>query len=146
MTTVDSNLVGFHGGFATSTHAYYAPHTNAIAGWHGNVVRISLSDFSSSGVEHFDLTTIDADLKYFSGGFATSTHAYYVPRSSSTGHKVARISLSDFSSSGVDYFDLTTINSALKGFMGGFATSTHAYVAPNYNGNFHGNAVRFRLN
>ena len=137
LTTISSSLAGFQGGFATSTHAYYVPNCYNTGTVHGHVVRISLSDFSTSGVEHFDLATVSSSLGGFSGGFATSTHAYYVPSynsGSNSGH-VARISLSDFSTSGVEHFDLATVSSTLVGFEGGFATSTHAYYVPTINGN-----------
>ena len=43
---------------------------------------------------------------------------------------MARISLTDFSSSGVSYLDLTTINSNLKGFNGGFAAGDYGSLVP----------------
>ena len=83
LASVDSAFTGFAGGFATSDHAYYVPNDSGAR--HGNVVRISVSDFSSSGVEHFDLASVDSNLMRFNGGFATSDHAYYVG-STSTPH------------------------------------------------------------
>ena len=112
------------------------------------MARISLSNFSTSGVEHFDLATESSSLVGFQGGFATSTHAYYVPTQvgTATNGNVVRVSLADFSTSGVDYFDLATVSSSLAGFSGGFATSTHGYLVPYYNGGgYQGNAVRIPL-
>ena len=68
-------------------------------------------------------------------------HAYYVPYFNGA----VRVSLSDFTASGVEVLDLSTVNSNLKGFNGGFATATHAYYVPYYNGAYHGNAVRVSL-
>merc|ERR1712194_158828 len=123
------------------------PHFNGV-GKHGNVVRVSLSDFSTSGVEHFDLATVQSTLTGFYGGFATNTHAYYVPHFNGVGNhgNVVRVSLSDFSTSGVEHFDLATVQSTLTGCHGGFATSTHAYYVPLYNtAGYHGNVVRVSL-
>ena len=80
------------------------------------------------------------------GGFATDAHAYYVPFHNGAYHGYAvRVSLSDFSSSGVEYLNLADTNSNLKGFMGGFVTDTHAYYVPHHNGAFHGYAARVSL-
>ena len=132
LASVDSNLKGFHGGFATSTHAYYVPYSNGAVGASGYAARVSLSDFTASGVEVLNLASVDSNLKGFIGGFATSTHAYYVPYSNS-GY-AARVSLSDFTASGVEVLNLASVDSNLKGFHGGFATSTHAYYVPYSNG------------
>ena len=123
------------------------PHRNDD-GRSGYAARVSLSDFSSSGVEYLNLADTISNLKGFFGGFVTATHAYYVPylNSAYNGY-AARVSLSDFSSSGVEYLNLADSNSNLKGFMGGFATDAHAYSVPNYNGapNYHGYAARVSL-
>ena len=66
-------------GFATATHAYYVPYDRGPNSWHGNAVRVSLADFSISGIEVLDLAASNVNLKGFWGGFATATHAYYVP-------------------------------------------------------------------
>jgi hypothetical protein len=93
-----------------------------------------------------DKQAVSSSLTSYKGGFATSTHAYYVPyRNGVVGvANVARILLSDFSTSGVEHFNLASVSSSLVGFVGGFATSTHAYYAPNvYNSGVpHGNVVR----
>jgi len=85
-----------------ATHAYYVPHYNNGA-YSGYATRVSLSDFSSSGVEYLNLADTNSNLRGFGGGFATDAHAYYVPSYSGVhlGY-TARVSLSDFSSTGVD--------------------------------------------
>ena len=147
LASVDSNLKGFQGGFATSTHAYYMPYKND-GGRSGYAARVSLSDFTASGVEILNLASVNSNLKGFNGGFATSTHAYYVPHQNDGGYHgyTARVSLSDFTASGVEVLNLESVNSNLKGFVGGFATSTHAYYVPYYDGGaIHGYAVRVSL-
>ena len=78
----------------TLTHAYYVPYNNGA--YHGYAARVSLSDFTASGVEVLNLTGVDSNLKGFMGGFATSTHAYYVPYKKDDGEHgyAARVSLS----------------------------------------------------
>jgi len=115
---------------------YYNGNSNGYGAFSGYAARVSLSDFSSSGVQFFNLAETDPNLKGFNGGFVTDAHAYYVPiihrpGSSETYHGyAARVSLSDFSSSGVEFLNLADPNSNLKGFAGGFVTDTHAYYVP----------------
>ena len=58
---------------------------------------------------------------------------------------VARVSLSDFSSSGVSYLNLADADANLKGFVGGFTDGTFAYFVPYHNGAYHGYAARIRV-
>ena len=144
---VDANLKGFVGGFATSNHAYYVPASNGGAGKSGYTARVALSDFTTSGVEVLNLASVDSNLKGFHGGFATSTHAYYVPYHNGAVYNgyAARVSLSDFTASGVEVLNLASADSNLKGFFGGFATSTHAYYVPHYGDGHKGHAARVSL-
>ena len=94
LAAVNSNLKGFAGGFSTSTHGYYVPYTND-GGRSGYTARVSLSDFTNSGVEYLNLEGVNSNLKGFNGGFATSTHTYYVPyNNGGTSGYAARVSLS----------------------------------------------------
>ncbi|CAN0143713.1 unnamed protein product [Ectocarpus sp. 6 AP-2014] len=45
----------------------------------GKLVRVDLSDFSSSGVQVLDLTEVDPDLRGFTGGFAAGHWGFLVP-------------------------------------------------------------------
>ncbi|EOD17451.1 hypothetical protein EMIHUDRAFT_102676 [Emiliania huxleyi CCMP1516] len=146
LADTNSNLKGFQGGYVTDTHAYYVPYSNGAA-YSGYAARVSLSDFSSSGVEYLNLADTNPNLKGFFGGFATDAHAYYLPNKNDGGRNgyAARVSLSDFSNSGVEYLNLADTNSNLKGFNGGFATDAHAYFVPDKNGSPHGYAARVNL-
>ena len=74
-------------------------------------------------VEYLNLADTNSNLKGFRGGFATDAHAYYVPLDNGSPHGyAARVSLSDSSSSGVEYLNLAETNPNLKGFIGGFGT------------------------
>jgi len=146
LTTVNANLKGFRGGFTDGTYGYFVPREND-GGDHGNLARIDLSDFSTSGVSYLNLSTVNANLKGFHGGFTDGTYGYFVPRAiDGAAHgNVARVDLTDFSTSGVSYLDLTTVNSNLKGFVGGFTDGTHGYFVPRDNGADHGNVARVDL-
>jgi len=92
-----------------------------------------------------DLTARDSDLMGFRGGFTDGTYGYMVPcYNGAYFGKVARFSLSDFSS--VSVLDLTATDPDLKGFTGGFTDGTYGYVVPNTNGgtNF-GKVARFSV-
>ena len=92
LTTTDSDVKGFIGGFSDETYGYLVPFHNGRY-------------FGS--VDVLDLTTTDSDLKGLFGGFSDGTYGYLVPVDNSAYHgKVARFSLSDFSS--VEVLDLTT--------------------------------------
>jgi len=77
LASTSSTLKGFNGGFVGGTYAYFVPSSNGA--YHGNVARVDLTDFSASGVSYLDLTTVDANLKGFAGGFSDGTHGYLVP-------------------------------------------------------------------
>ena len=94
------------------------------------------SAFEDRTADVLDLTTTDADLKGFLGGFTDDTYGYFVPDYDGvTGvrfGKVARVTLSDFST--VDVLDLSTTDADLKGFTDAFTDGTYGYFVPYYNG------------
>ena len=117
-------------------------------GYHGNLVRISLTDFSSSGVEHVPVATINWNLRGFQGGFMSGNYAYLVPYAKGVGDYhgyVARISLTDFSPTGVSYLNLADGNTALVGYRGGFAAGGHAWFVPYGGDPLHGLVARIKL-
>ena len=129
MAVANTNLRGFVGGFYHGGYAYYVPFSHS--GAQGHVARVSVSNFSPSGVEYFNMAESNSNLRAFHGGFTDGSYAYYVPIS--YGH-VVRVSLSDFSPSGVESFDLTAVESNLVNQVGGFADGSYAYYMPRGNG------------
>ncbi len=131
----DSDLVGFQGGVATADHMYFCPFWDASGARAGKLVRVSHTDFTSSGIEVLDIGASNSALVGFIDAFATANHVYLAPSSNSQpayhGNAV-RVSLTDFTSSGIENVNLQTVNTNLKGFGGGFATANHAYYCPNY--------------
>jgi hypothetical protein len=143
LTTFDTELKGFHGGFADGGYGYLVPHINGNR--FGKVARFLLSDFST--VSALDLTgtqldgTADSDLVGFIGGFTDGTHGYLVPYFNG---KVVRFQLSTFSSIEVLYI----ATHPHGGFYGGFTDGLYGYLVPNAptaNNVKFGKVVRFAL-
>jgi hypothetical protein len=134
LTTVDSGLKGFYGGFTDGRYGYFAPTNNGSPS--GKVARVDLQDFAPSGVVTLDLATVDSGLKGFSGGFTDGRYGYFVPsyNGSDLSGKVARVDLQNFAPSGVATLDLTAVDSGLKGFYGGFTDGHYGYFVPSGNG------------
>ena len=141
LADTNTNLKGFFDDFSDGTFAYFVPYHNGDA-HSGYVACVSLSDFSSSGVTYLNLADTNTNLKLgFYGGFTDGTFAYFVPSGMNAYGYVARVSLSDFSSSGVSFLNLADTNTNLKGFYGGFTDGTFAYFVPRYNGAAHSGYV-----
>jgi len=156
LTQENTYLRGFHGGFADSNFEYMY----LVPGWHGigssaeqhgisyyerrasHAVRVSLTDFSSSGVSYFDLRDTAVNLVYFTGGFVSGAHAYYIPN---THGVLTRVRTADFSSSGVETLDLASINAAYEEFCGGFVAGGHAWLYQCYENVVGGAAWILRL-
>jgi hypothetical protein len=134
LADINTNLIGFSGGFTDGTFGYFMPHYNGVR--HGYIARVSLSDFSSSGVSYINLADTNTNLRGFFGGFTDGSFGYFVPHNNGVAKNGygARVSLSDFSSSGVTYLNLADTNTNLKGFVGGFTDGTFGYFVPHNNG------------
>jgi len=113
----------FTGGFTDGTYGYLVPYM------HSKVGRFLLSDFST--VQVLDVGPYGfTPYSGFNSGFTDGTYGYMVPFNfyNNIGSKVARFSLSDFST--VQVLDLTATDSDLKGFQGGFTDGTYGYLVP----------------
>jgi hypothetical protein len=139
LATIHNELRGFHGGFATDTHAYFCPgYNNMSPYYHGRVVRVLHSDFTASGVEYFNLADYSAPsglMQGWYGIFSSGAHAYLVPyggvdAAHHSSRNAVRFSLSDFSISSVETVFVPAVNSNLKGFKPGAVDSTYAYYSP----------------
>jgi hypothetical protein len=146
LTTVDSGLQGFHGGFTDGRYGYLVPFQNS-AGITGKVARVDLLNFTTSGVSVLSLGLVDNDLRGFDGGFTDGRYGYFVPNYTGNGYsgKVARLDLLDFSATGVTALDLAGVDARLKGFSGGFTDGRYGYFVPNYNGSLSGVVARVDL-
>ena len=105
--------------------------------YHGKVVRVDLQNFSLGSVTSLDLANVDLSLKGFDGGFTDGRYAYLVPHQISVmeySGKLARVDLTNFSTSGVEWLDLAAQDSNLKGFYGGFTDGRYGYLVPYFDG------------
>ena len=69
------------------------PHNHGETDWnsfHGYAARISLTDFSGSGVEYVNLGNTHTLLRGFDGGFVAGGFAYFVPVRRSQHHEDPR--------------------------------------------------------
>ncbi len=129
MTEVSSGLKGYVGGFSDGRYGYLVPFHNGDSHF-GVVARLDLNDFTSSGVTYLDLSTVNAGLKGFHGGFTDGRYGYFVPFYNGTQYSglVARLDLQNFSPSGVSVLDLSALG--LKSFYGGFTDGRYGYLVP----------------
>jgi hypothetical protein len=147
LTSIDTNLRGFSGGFTDGRYGYLVPHANNTTR-HGLATRIDLQNFSTGGVTVLDFSAVDSNLRGFAGGFTDGRYGYYVPyaNSSSNMHGYAvRVDLQNFTTGGVTVLDLTNggVNPLLEGYTGGFSDGRYAYFVPFANDTtYHGNLVR----
>jgi len=141
----------FCGGFVAGGHAWlYQCYVN-VAGGAAWILRLTLSDFSSSGVQACDIAgSVNANLKGWSGGFSDGTYAYFIATNRAPGTEsgyITRISLSDFSTdgTGVSFWNLEAVDTDMVGFRSGFHDGTFAYLTGYYHGGYANHVVRFPL-
>lgn len=106
----------------------------------GKIVRFLLSDFTT--IETLNMKEKDEGVGSadWDGGFTDGNYGYMVDRMAWNHGKgrVVRFSLSDFTPNGVELIELTSVNTYLRGFSGGFSDGTYGYAVPYYNGqDFH---------
>jgi hypothetical protein len=86
--------------------------------------------------------------KGFFGGFTDGRYAYLLPSYNGAAlHGIfTRVDLSNYTTSGVSYLDVSTVgNTGAKGFVGGFTDGRYAYLVPHFNGVHHGIFTRVDL-
>ncbi len=134
LASVDAGLKSFAGGFTDGRYGYFVPNTND-SGRSGKVARVDLQNFVTATVTALDLTSVDAGLKGFIGGFTDGRYGYFVPfLNDGYSGKVARVDLQNFTTGGVTSLDLASVDPGLRGFQGGFTDGRYGYFVPFYNG------------
>jgi len=146
----NTSAKGFWGGFTDGRYAYLVPIYNGSA-YSGLFTRVDLLNYTTSGVSYLDVSTGgNTSAKGFIGGFTDGRYAYLVPTYNgySGSGLFTRIDLSNYTTSGVSYLDVSTAgNTGAKGFYGGFTDGRYAYLVPNNgNGVYHGIFTRVDLN
>jgi hypothetical protein len=99
---------------------------------------------------YLDVSTAgNTSAKGFIGGFTDGRYAYLVPHNNGSAYSglFTRVDLSNYTTSGVTYLDVSTAgNTGAKGFQGGFTDGRYAYLVPLNNGAYHGILTRVDLN
>lgn len=143
---VDTRQGAFSGTCNGVAYGFLAPFFDGDS-YSGKAVRVTDSRFlnTSSGtlcttvkgkkkcsVTVIDLTTLDASLAGFAGGFVSRCYAYFVPyfNGFQFASKVVKVHVANFSLANVTTIDLRTRDSQLAGFFGGFAHGDYGYLAP----------------
>jgi hypothetical protein len=148
LTDVSPSLKGYIGGFTDGRYGYFVP--SGYPTRQGMLARVDLTNFTVSGVTVLDLTTIDAELLGFAGGFSDGRYGYLVPNGIGVVSygKIARVDLQSFITTSVTVLDLSLVDSQLKGFEGGFTDGRYGYFVPQeFDGaNYHGKVARVDLN
>jgi hypothetical protein len=146
-TAGNTGAKGFHGGFTDGRYAYLVPHSNGT--YHGTFTRVDLSNYTASGVTNLDVSTAgNTGAKGFIGGFTDGHYAYLVPHYNGSAYNgiLTRVDLTNYTTSGVSYLDVSTAgNTGAKGFLGGFTDGRYAYLVPYANGAYHGTFTRIDL-
>jgi hypothetical protein len=132
LSSINANAKGFYGGFTDGRYGYLVPTQNP-SGYAGLTARVDLQNFTSSGATFLDFTAVNVNAKGYAGGFTDGRYGYFVPRySGSPGWNglAVRVDLQNYTTSGTTILDLTSVNSNLNGFRGGFTDGKYAYFCP----------------
>eukprot|EP00435_Cladocopium_sp_Y103_P002902 s1116_g1.t1 len=128
LTQIDSDIGAFHGGFHDGTYGYLVPHfetwwqlgdkTNlrefmgdSSLGSSGKVVRFDLATFSTFEVLDVSDNGMYTERRKFIDGFTDFEHGFLVPMGTDS-RTFVRFSLKDFTLTGVDAVDLTSVSSS----------------------------------
>jgi hypothetical protein len=145
-TAGNAGAKGFQGGFTDGRYAYLVPHNNGA--FHGNLTRVDLMNYTTTGVTYLDVSTAgNTGAKGFVGGFTDGRYAFLVPYNNGSLYHgiVTRVDLSNYTTSGVSYLDVSTGNTGARGFWSGFTDGRYGYLVPYYNGAAHGTFTRVDL-
>ncbi len=137
-------------GFASQVfdgrYLYFVPNNNGAPD--GVVTRFDTqAGFGSSGSwETFDVATVTATAKGFIGGAFDGRYVYFVPYNNGAYDGViARYDTKGaFGTPGSwQTFDIATVNANAKGFVSAAFDGRYLYLAPHYNGAYHGFTARY---
>jgi len=141
LSSISSSYKGYNTGYGIGKYIYLVPTYNG--GYHDNAIRISIENFSTSGVEVLNLgQTIGT-----AGGFTDGYYAYY---SSYTGgnnassRTIFRVPSDNWTIYGIEKLNLSTIipNWTDIGLSRGHYDGTYGYLLGNYDGSYRGRIIR----
>ncbi len=128
LSSVDTNLRGFWGGFTDGRYGYFVPYENGTSS-SGLIARVDLNNFATSGVTSLDLASVNAGLTQFRGGFTDGRYGYFCQLNG----LFVRVDLQNFTTSGVTFLNLASVNANLMAFDGCFTDGKYGYLVPGYN-------------
>jgi len=141
LSNINLACKGFWGGLYHNGYIYFCPNTYNGSQYSGYIVRYntSLSFTDLASYETFNLATINANLKGFSGIVSAGSFIYFIPYQNAAGVAHGNFVLydtgSDFTNAAsYNFLDLTTaVDSSCKGFIGGTFDGRYVYLIPNDN-------------
>ena len=141
LSSISSSYKGYTRGYGIGKYIYLVPNYNG--GYHDNAIRISIENFSTSGVEVLNLGQKIGT----AGGFTDGYYAYY---SSYTGgnnpssRTIIRVPSDNWTSEGMEKLNLNEIipNWSDIGLTRGHYDGTYGYLLGNYDGSYQGRIIR----
>lgn len=126
-----SNLKGCRFGFydAQTRYAYYVSNHNDSS-YTGIIGRVPVDNFTTGAIEILDMSTVNSALVGVIDGFVVNRNAYFVTFRKGTSTNTAniiRLNLDDFSSTGLSFIDLATLDASYAPFLVGFTDGLYAY-------------------
>jgi hypothetical protein len=141
LSNINLACKGFWGGLYHNGYIYFCPNTYNGSQYSGYIVRYntSLSFTDLASYETFNLATIDANLKGFSGIVSAGSFIYFIPYQNAAGVAHGNFVLYDTggdftNAASYNFLDLTTaVSGSCKGFIGGTFDGRYVYLIPNDN-------------
>ncbi len=150
-TTLFAGAKGFIGSAFDGRYMYFSPNSNAAGVTDGIVARYDTQGgFGSSGSwATFDVATVNSVAKGFQGAAFDGRYVYLIPYNNGIGYDgtIARYDTQATggfgSSDSWSTFDIATVNPSAVGYVHAAFDGRYLYLAPHYNGAYHGNVARF---
>ncbi len=149
-TAVNANSKGFQGAVFDGRYVYFIPNIKAAGTYNGQVTRYdtTLPFTNAASYLSFDLTTVNANAKGFSGGVFDGRYVYYSPQLTAVGvysGLVARYDTTLPFTSATSYavYDTTAVNVNSKGFSGNIFDGRYVYYVPRLGAVISGQITRY---
>jgi hypothetical protein len=146
MSAANPKAQGFSGAVFAGQYVYFVPYVG-FGFFDGLVGRYDVKgDFTSAASwSTFDVSGVNGGAKGFHGGTYDGRYLYLAPFANFAfgfdGTVPRYDTLASFdAATSWDTFDLTTINSTVKGFAGAVSAGSYVYLCPNYDGT-HNDAI-----
>lgn len=132
VTTVSSGAKGFHGAAFDGRYVYLIPFNNGA--YDGVVAQYDTSSTfgATTGWVTFDVSTVNAGAKGFTGAAFDGRYLYLVPDQDGVGSVIARYDTTALFgvASAWSTFDLTTLSPNAKGYSGAVFDGRFVYLVP----------------